>query len=168
MKKWAVIFLLLVIFFTFGGCRQTFSQNGIRANVVQSVHVRCEDAENVVHRQFTDPGKIRLVLLCIRKLGPDFPAGAGVEAISGRTMHITLTCADGSQTTYRLKNNLYIQKNSGTWRQISPESAIGFYQLITGLTDDSPEEPLARWPRETQAHRVYSPAIRRIRESEKR
>lgn len=139
MKKWAKIFFLLVIISVFSGCGQGFSQKSVTSILVSGIQISSEDGDQPFRRNYTSPEKMRLILLCIRSLGPDFPAKTDVEAIAGNDLTITLGCADGSRITYRIRNNQYLQKNSGDWRQINSESAAGFYQLIAQMPSDTSE-----------------------------
>lgn len=136
MKKWVKILLFLVIISLISGCTSRFSQDSAASSMVTSITVTCESCDSFLQRDYATPEKVRLILLCIRRLGPDFPVNEDVDALKGKTMCITLTCADNSITTYRIKNNLFVQKNAGHWRQIDPESAAGFYQLILQTPSD--------------------------------
>lgn len=158
MKKPVKIFFLLVIFSLLGGCSRTFSQNQFATHVVTEITVTCETCEDFTQRYYASPEKVRAILLCIRKLGPDFPAQTDVDAIPGKTLSITLGCTDGSRVTYRIRNNQFIQKNGGTWRRINQKNALGFYQLILGI--DSDPEQRTRWDLlpASAARRVYFPA----------
>ena len=159
MKKWVKIFFVLVIISLFSGCRQGFSQKSTSSNLVSSITITCESCGNFSRRDYSSPEKMRLILLCIRKLGPDFPARTDVDAIAGKTLCITLSCADGSRITYRIKNNQYIQKNAGQWRQINLDNASGFFQLIMNTPSDEisriSQDPLP----EGQGRRAYFPGI---------
>ena len=143
MKRWAKFFFLLVIIFALTGCSRTLSQNSVASSLVSSITITCESCDAFTRRDFTSPEKVRLILLCIRRLGPDFPAKTDAEALEGQSLRITLTCADGSQVTYRIKNNQYLRKNGGPWRQINTDNASGFYQLLMTMpSDESPRRIL--------------------------
>ena len=163
MKKRVIIFFSLVIISFLTGCNRCISQDGISTHVIQAIHIRCESYDTVTERRYTTPEKIRFILLCIRKLGPDFPAQTDVEALEGKTLCITLTRTDGKTTTYQIKNNLYIQKNNSPWRQISLDNATGFYQLITLIPSDAPQSRLRQMPEPSPALRIYSPVLREFR-----
>lgn len=156
MKSWLKVFVFLWIFSCLTGCGKVYRQKGIHTQLVQRVEIRCENCQDTLLASCDQPEKVRLILLTIRKLGPDFPAGTDTQALAGRTLTLTLHCADGSRQTYRIRNNQYLQKNDGPWRKINAEHAGGLYQLLLMLSSDSVENPSALTP----AGRAFSPALR--------
>ena len=136
MKRWRKFLSLLVIIFILTGCSSNRSQCSVASSLVKQATITCESCDVFSRRDYTSPEKLRLILLCIRRLGPDFPPKVDAQALEGKTLRITLTCADGSLVTYRIKNNQYLRKNDGPWRQINADSASGFYQLIMMLPSD--------------------------------
>ena len=140
MKKWAKIFFLLVIFSLLSGCVARIPRQSVAGSTVTRIRIFCEPSQDLTHRIYTDPEKIRSVLLCIRQLGPDFPAGTDVDTLPGQTLTLTLYCADGSQVRYRLRNNQYLQKNNGVWRRINGETASGFFQLLLQTEGDPAQD----------------------------
>ena len=167
MKKWVKFFLILAIIFTCSGCNRSFSQSSVASSMVSSITVTCESCDSFTRRDYSSPEKLRLILLCIRQLGPDFPAKTDVDALAGKTLHISLTCTDGNRITYRIKNNQYLRKNGGPWRQINGNSASGFYQLLLMLPEDGSSR-LTQDPFQTlPGRRVYFPAIGLIRGQKK-
>ena len=139
MKKWAKIFLLLVIFLAFCGCGRRFSHNSVSSSLVSAISITCEDGDSIIHRSYTSPEKVRLILLAIRSLGPDFPAKADVEAMDISVLNITLDRADGSSIRYQIRGNQFLRKGSSKWRQINSESAVNLFQLILLLPSDEGE-----------------------------
>ena len=164
MKKpllaWCVAAMLLILC----GCqgRGMTGAAGVGGQVVTGISVTCQTCESFERREYSAPEKLRLLLLAIRSLGPDFPARVDVEALAGRTVVLRLTCANGQQTLYTIKNNQYIRKNDGIWRQISLEKAGGFWQMILELPPDAPGTGVWAPLPVTPAQRVYFPALRRI------
>ena len=159
MKKCLIIFLILVMFFHFSGCAATFSQDSLTSSLVQSIHVTCESCDSFIRRDYSSPEKIRLILLCIRKLGPDFPAGSDVGTTEGKTLCLTLSDINGRHTVYRLKNNEYLQKNDSPWRKISKENATGFLQLILEMPSDEAPLFFGDTGNNRSGHRVYYPVL---------
>ena len=141
MKKCMIFFFYLVIFSSLLGCGRQKSAPGIDSQLVQQIDIHCDGCPEPLALRCTQPEKMRLILLCIRRLGPDFPSRIDVEALSGKTITLSLHCTDGSQQTYRLRNQQYLQKNHGPWRQINAENAAGLYQLLLTLADPpAPEQ----------------------------
>ena len=135
MKKILIFFFSLVISPSLCGCQAPQSADPAAASLVQALHIRCTQNGEAMEFYCTHPEKVRLILLCIRTLGPDFPARVDVEALEGRTITLSMYCADGATREYRLKNNQYLQKDHGPWRKINADHAAGFYQLLLTLAD---------------------------------
>ncbi len=158
MKKLVKIFTILVIIFLLDGCSPPISQNSVASSIVSGITFTCESCDTLTRRVYTSPEKLRFILLCLRKLGPDFPPGVDVDAIAGKTLHIVLDCADGSRVTYRIKNNQYIRKNGGSWRKINTESVTGFFQLIMEIPGDADEDLFWDPLRNKPGRSAYFPA----------
>lgn len=142
MKKWLIFFFSLVIFPSLFGCTSPPSISSVSHQLVQQIQIHCDSCETALALACTQPEKIRLILLTLRLLGPDFPARTDVEAIQGKTITLTLSCADGTRQCYRIRNNQYLQRNQGPWRQINAANANGLYQLLLLLSDSpAPESP---------------------------
>lgn len=160
--KSRIVCLSFLLIFLFSGCSYRQPPGDIRPHMVSRITVTCRGCEEIIRRDYRTEEKIRFFLLALRKLGPDFPTGINVDSLSGKSIHIRMDCTDGSQVTYIIKNNQYLQKNGGQWRQISPDVLVGFGQMILQMASD--EAPAMRWDPLSPAfqHRVYCPAIRRI------
>lgn len=142
MKKWLIFFFSLVIFPSLFGCASTPSVSSVSQQLVQQIQIHCDGCEPPLALECTQPEKIRLILLTLRLLGPDFPARTDVDAIQGKTITLTLSCADGSRQYYRIRNHQYLQRNHGPWRKINAANANGLYQLLLFLADSpAPESP---------------------------
>ena len=160
MKK-TILTLCAVWLLLLGGCAGGVSRDPVNSQIVTGISVTCQSADEWIRRDYDRPEKVRLVLLAIRALGPDFPARTDVEMLTGKTMVITMRCADGTSTVYRIRNNQYLQKNGGPWRQISEEKTGGFWQLILEMPSDyDGSMEWAPLPM-TSARRIYLPALRR-------
>lgn len=164
MRKRVLMCLMSLLMLLGTGCQQ---QNvdisaGVGQQLVTGITVTCQTCDSFTQRHYSDPDKLRILLLAIRSLGPDFPARTDVDALAGKTFSIRMSCANGQQTLYTIKNNLYVQKNGGPWRQISAEKAGGIWQMILELPPDDPDamvwDPLPATP----AQRLYFPAFRRF------
>lgn len=163
MKKWVIFLFSLVIFSSLSGCGRVYSQKSVGAFLVNRIHLHCDSCDTALDRYYSDPEKLRIILLCIRQLGPDFPTAEDVEALAGKTLALTLYCADGTTHTYRIKNNQYLQKDAGPWRQINADHASGFYQLLTILPPDVTDAGRQAPSDSSRAYRVYSPVLRGMR-----
>ena len=131
MKKrilvlWTVAILLL------GGCTGGVSRDSVNSRMV--THITVHDHSG--SWEYTAPEKVRLLLLALRSLGPDFPARTDVNALTGEELTIRLHCADGSTAVYRIRNGQYLQKNEGPWRKISEKKTQGFWQMVQQLPPD--------------------------------
>lgn len=161
MKK--TMALLCAAFLTLlCGCTGGTGRASVGSQIVTGISVTCQSSGEWVRRDYTAPEKVRLVLLVIRSLGPDFPARTDVEALAGKTMVITLHCADGSATVYRIRNNQYLQKNGGIWRQISEKKTGGLWQLIQEMPSDQEKTGERDRFAMSAAGRIYLPVLRRI------
>lgn len=165
MKKRVIFFLFLVIIFSLGGCRQTYSQDGIGAHIVQKIDFFTDYGAAAVRRSYVSTQQIRLILLCMRDLGPGFPPRADVDALDEKIMTLSLHCADGTISTYHFKGGLYMQKNDGAWRQISQERVGALYQLLMFLPGNGEKTGIADLPTDAQTRRVYFPVYRRMAEA---
>lgn len=160
MKKCLFFFFSLVIISSISGCGQVYSQKGIGSQMVQEIQIHCDNCSGALDLRCTEPEGVRTILLCIRALGPDFPARTNVDALTGKTLTITLRCTDGSWQVYRIRNNQYLQKNNGPWRQINMQNASGLYQLLLTLADEPSAEARDPLSGLSPADRIYSPALR--------
>ena len=154
--------LCFMVVFMLSGCAAASGRGDIRSQMVTRVQVQSHGSEESIQRNYIHTDKIRMCLLALRTLGPDFPAMTDVDALQGKTLVIRMYCADDSVITYRIKNNLYLQKNDGPWRRINIDQFAGFWQMVVQMASDEipniPTDPLAG----SAAHRVYFPARRKI------
>ena len=135
MKKCMIFFFNLVIFSSLLGCASPAPISSVSRQLVHRIQISCEGCEVPLSLECTQPENIRTILLTLRLLGPDFPARTDVDAIQGKTVTLSLDCADGSRQHYRIRNNQYLQYNHGPWRQINAQNANGLYQLLLLLAD---------------------------------
>ena len=134
--KMRTAMLLLAVAILLAGCTAIPSREDIRGHMVTEITVTGDIGDTSTQRYYNHPDKIRMILLTIRRLGPDFPALVDVEAVEGKTLCMQMVCMDGRQIVYRIKGNLYLQKDGGAWRQVNREAVWDFSELLLQIPVD--------------------------------
>lgn len=162
MKKRIAAMVLAAAFTLLTGCRPSVS-GGVAGHLVTQITVTCETCTDFTRRYYNTAEKMQRILLYIRSIGPMFTPDADPEALAGRIICITMTCADNSQKIYRQKDTLYFQEGTGPWKQIDPEHGIQLWRILFETPSDPEKtrflpDSLPRLP----GNWIYSPALRRF------
>lgn len=133
----AMLFLTAAVLLS--GCRphtQTPSQSPIVTQIVATV----EDSEHFLRRFYNTDEKMQAVLLCIRRLRPRFTPALDPEPLKKPTLCITMTCNDGSERLYRLKDIHFLQTGTDPWKKVDTGPASDLWRLLWEMESD-PETP---------------------------
>ena len=138
MKKRFLGFLLAALCMLLFGCQRKQS-NIVQSNVVTRIDITCESAGEIIHRSYTTPDKMRLVLLYIRSVSSPFASLPEPEEPDLRKISITTVSANKTEKVYRQHGDRYFQGNAGGWQKIDPEKGGILWELIQSIPSD-PEE----------------------------
>lgn len=132
--------LLLVCVLMLCACTPKAPQ-GPSSSIVRQILVTAEGREYFLRRFYNTDEKMEPILLSLRSLYPNFTAQQDVENMHLPVLCITLTCSDGTEKLYRLKDVRYLQSGTGPWKQVDTGKAAQLWQLIWDTPDDT-EQPL--------------------------
>lgn len=150
MKKRLIAVYLAAVFCLLCGCHPVTRQD-IASRIVTQITVTCETCSDFTRRFYNTNEKMQLILLYIRCLKPRFAPQTDPEPLAGRTICITVTCADNTTRIYRQKDNLYFQEGTGPWQQVRPDQGSDLWRIVL-FTPSDPE-----------AHPRLSPDLPRLR-----
>lgn len=141
MKKRSIAFLLAATLFLLTGCRPSQKEH-IAAKMVTQITITCETCADFTRRYYNTNEKMQLILLYIRDLGPKFKPKEDPDSVYGRTICITMTCADGSSKIYRQKGNQYFQAGTQPWQSINMERGNDLWRIVLYTPSDPEPESL--------------------------
>ncbi len=133
MKKGSICLLLCLLL---TGCAPAPAQRSLSSQVVRQITVTAESCGHTTRRYYNTNGKMQQLLLYIRKLSPLFATDADPESLTGRTICITMTCADGTRHIYRQKNDRYFQTGTGPWQKIAPGKNSDLWRILLRTPSD--------------------------------
>lgn len=135
MKK--CLFFLLV-FMSICGCgRKNTVLPTYRA--VTQIDVVTKHGDDMLRRHYTSPEKMQYVLTFLRLLKPVGKPDVNPEALTQDMFLIVLTRSDGTKVYYRQTGHRYFAKDSQSWFSISPEQAVGLYEILAKMPSDARE-----------------------------
>lgn len=111
-----------------------------QAPIVRRIIATTEDSEHFLRRFYDTDAKMQAVLLCLRRLRPRFTPDTDPSQLNKPTLCLTLICADGSHSLYRIKDNRYLQRGTGPWKKTDTGAASDLWRLLWAMESD-PESP---------------------------
>ena len=112
MKKWKIFLLLPLLFLS--GCRE---KEIPKPKVVQQIRVACGEEE----KHYTQDGKIRRILYCLRRLSMAGYPDCDPERQKGPEVRVELLFSDGSCRVWYQRCGCFVSPGLGRWRQMQEE-----------------------------------------------
>lgn len=128
-----VLVLIFFSLFVFCGCNRAPTQPVYRT--VTQVDVVTEYKDQLIHRHYNTPEKMRPMLLYLRLLKPYGKPVQPNEA-DDNVFLISISLSDGRQHYYRQASHRYFSKGNGPWKHIDPGQAAQLYDILRQLPSD--------------------------------
>lgn len=131
------LFFLLVLISISGCGRKDAVLPTYRA--VTQIDVVTKRGDDVLRRHYTSPDKMQYVLTFLRLLKPVGKPDVNPETLTQDMFLIVLTRSDGTKVYYRQTGHRYFAKDDQNWFSISPEQAVGLYEILAKMPSDAGE-----------------------------
>ena len=102
---------------------------------VTQIDIVTQYKDQLIHRRYNTPNKMRPVLLYLRLLKPQ---GKPIEVDNSAAdiYLISISLSDGSKHYYRQASHRYLSKNNGPWKAIDPAQAAQLYSIMRSFSSD--------------------------------
>lgn len=102
---------------------------------VTQVDIVTKYENQLIHRRYNTPEKIRPVLLYLRLLKPQGKP-VQVDETADDVYLISISLSDGKKRYYRQASHRYLAKEKGPYKSIDPGQAAKFYRILRELPSD--------------------------------
>lgn len=116
------------------GCTKNHAAPVYRA--VTQIDIVTKYENQLIHRHYDTPEKMRPVLLHLRLLKP-YGKPVQVEETADDVYLISISLSDGQRHYYRQASHRYLSKESGPWKAIDPRQAAQLYSILRELPSDT-------------------------------
>lgn len=134
MKQSRILTLMFCVLFL-SGC-VTQSPEGPSGSLVRQIVATAEGRDYFLRRFYNTDDKMEPILLTLRSLRPHFSPDQDVDALDLPVLCITLSCSDGTERLYRLKDVRFLQTGTGDWKKVDTGKAARLWELLWQLPDD--------------------------------
>ena len=125
--------LLAAMVLCLSGCAEKRENGG---PVVCEVDVTCRRGKQMQQFQYTQPGKMEMVLDYLR-LQPDLgPVDADPERYAGEQIRIDVILSDGTARVYYQQAGQFMSRQLHPWQRIDPQRAEAFSQKLRKTATD--------------------------------
>lgn len=117
------------------GCSPTKAEN-TRLKLVEAVEIEFYHQQEYLHRIYTQPDKIDVILHYLHRLTPRGIPDFDPEQLLGERCKVTVRLSHGESHIYRLQGKEYLSVDLKPWKNISRERCSVLYHLVRKIEGD--------------------------------
>lgn len=127
MRRWILLVSVAVLLC---GCGRKNRGSG---SMVTQITVAHENAGQDYCRSYGDSESMSLILYGIRNLGQRYTPKQDPDTVEADSYRITLEYANGTQSSYQIKEDRYIRVGQQPWQETNPTELGALHDLLEML-----------------------------------